>query len=45
VFYGEYVRRRDKTVHTQTIEGFFSIFKRGMTASDALAMVRRMQQS
>ena len=27
---GEYVKRRDKTIHTQTIEGFFSIFKRGM---------------
>lgn len=27
---GEYVQRRDKTIHTNTIEGFFSIFKRGM---------------
>jgi transposase-like protein len=27
---GEYVKRRNRTVHTQTIEGFFSIFKRGM---------------
>ena len=27
---GEYVKRRDRSVHTQTIEGFFSIFKRGM---------------
>lgn len=27
---GEYVRKSDKTVHTNTIEGFFSIFKRGM---------------
>ena len=27
---GEYVKRRDKSIHTQTIEGFFSIFKRGM---------------
>ena len=27
---GQYVQRRDKTVHTQTIEGYFSIFKRGM---------------
>ena len=26
----QYVSRRDKSVHTQTIEGFFSIFKRGM---------------
>jgi transposase-like protein len=26
----EYVRRSDPTVHTNTIEGFFSIFKRGM---------------
>jgi transposase-like protein len=26
----EYVRLNDKTVHTNTIEGFFSIFKRGM---------------
>ncbi len=27
---GEYVSREDKDVHTNTIEGFFSIFKRGM---------------
>lgn len=27
---GEYVRLNDPTVHTNTIEGFFSIFKRGM---------------
>lgn len=27
---GEYVRKGDATVHTNTIEGFFSIFKRGM---------------
>jgi transposase-like protein len=27
---GEYVSRIDKTIHTNTIEGFFSIFKRGM---------------
>ena len=27
---GEYVSRFDKTVHTNTVEGFFSIFKRGM---------------
>jgi transposase-like protein len=27
---GEYVRLSDRTVHTNTIEGFFSIFKRGM---------------
>lgn len=26
----EYVSRADRTVHTQTIEGYFSIFKRGM---------------
>ena len=26
----EYVRQNDPTVHTNTIEGFFSIFKRGM---------------
>ena len=26
----EYVSREDPTVHTQTIEGYFSIFKRGM---------------
>lgn len=28
---GEYVSRQDRTVHTNTIEGFFSVFKRGMT--------------
>jgi transposase-like protein len=27
---GEYVNQTDKTIHTNTIEGFFSIFKRGM---------------
>jgi transposase-like protein len=27
---GEYVSRDDRTVHTNTVEGFFSIFKRGM---------------
>ena len=27
---GEYVSRVDRTVHTNTVEGFFSIFKRGM---------------
>ncbi len=27
---GEYVLRSDPTVHTNTIEGYFSIFKRGM---------------
>jgi hypothetical protein len=27
---GEYVSKHDKSVHTNTIEGFFSIFKRGM---------------
>ncbi|MGV3729348.1 MAG: IS1595 family transposase [Sphingopyxis sp.] len=27
---GEYVRRGDATIHTNTIEGYFSIFKRGM---------------
>ncbi|HVI32062.1 IS1595 family transposase [Phenylobacterium sp.] len=27
---GEYVSRQDYTVHTQTVEGFYSIFKRGM---------------
>lgn len=27
---GEYVRRTDPSVHTNTIEGFFSVFKRGM---------------
>lgn len=26
----EYVRMADRTVHTNTVEGFFSIFKRGM---------------
>lgn len=28
--FGEYVRKGDATIHTNTIEGFFSIFKRGM---------------
>jgi transposase-like protein len=28
--YGEYVSRDDSSLHTNTIEGFFSIFKRGM---------------
>ena len=27
---GEYVFHRDRSVHTNTVEGFFSIFKRGM---------------
>lgn len=27
---GEYVSRVDNTIHTNTIEGFFSVFKRGM---------------
>lgn len=27
---GEYVSREDRTIHTNTIEGYFSIFKRGM---------------
>lgn len=27
---GEYVSRVDPTIHTNTVEGFFSIFKRGM---------------
>lgn len=27
---GEYVSRQDRTMHTNTVEGFFSIFKRGM---------------
>lgn len=27
---GEYVRISDRTIHTNTVEGFFSIFKRGM---------------
>ena len=27
---GEYVSRKDRTVHTNTVEGYFSIFKRGM---------------
>lgn len=29
-FAGEYVKKGDRTVHTNTIEGFFSVFKRGM---------------
>lgn len=27
---GEYVSRDDPTIHTNTVEGFFSVFKRGM---------------
>lgn len=27
---GEYVNRKNKSLHTNTIEGFFSVFKRGM---------------
>jgi hypothetical protein len=27
---GEYVNRQDKTITTNTVEGFFSVFKRGM---------------
>jgi transposase-like protein len=27
---GEYVRKGDVTIHTNTVEGYFSIFKRGM---------------
>jgi transposase-like protein len=27
---GEYVRMSDRNIHTNTVEGFFSIFKRGM---------------
>jgi hypothetical protein len=27
---GEYVNLQDRTIHTNTIEGYFSIFKRGM---------------
>lgn len=27
---GEYVRKGDATIHTNTVEGYFSIFKRGM---------------
>ena len=27
---GEYVRKGDASIHTNTIEGFFGIFKRGM---------------
>lgn len=27
---GEYVNREDRSIHTNTIEGYFSIFKRGM---------------
>jgi transposase-like protein len=28
--WGEYVSKIDRTIHTNTIEGFFSVFKRGM---------------
>ena len=27
---GEYVREGDVTIHTNTVEGFYSVFKRGM---------------
>jgi transposase-like protein len=33
----EYVRKNDPTVHTNTVEGYFSIFKRGMKASTSTA--------
>lgn len=29
-FSGEYVNKADRTIHTNTVEGYFSIFKRGM---------------
>lgn len=29
-FYGEYVNRKNKSINTQSIEGYFAIFKRGM---------------
>jgi transposase-like protein len=28
---GEYVKKGDRTIHSNTVEGFFSIFKRGMS--------------
>lgn len=28
--HGEYVQLADRTIHTNTVEGFFSVFKRGM---------------
>ncbi len=31
---GEYVNMQDRTIHTNTIEGYFSIFKRGMKGVD-----------
>lgn len=27
---GEYVSKQDPTIHTNTVEGFYSVFKRGM---------------
>jgi hypothetical protein len=27
---GQYVQKQDRTIHTNTVEGFYSIFKRGM---------------
>jgi transposase-like protein len=35
--HAEYVSRENPTVHTNTIEGYFSIFKRGMKASTSTA--------
>lgn len=36
---GEYVSMQDKSKHTNTIEGFFSIFKRGMKGSISIAAI------
>ena len=36
---GEYVNREDRTIHTNTIEGFFSVFKRGMKAPISIAAI------
>ncbi|HRD45891.1 MAG TPA: IS1595 family transposase [Caulobacter sp.] len=41
---GEYVSRFDATIHTNTVEGFFSIFKRGMKGVYQHASKRHMHR-
>lgn len=41
---GEYVSKTDRTIHTNTIEGYFSIFKRGMKGVYQHASKRHMHR-